>query len=43
MTKKTANIIVCTVLTISVLGLVIFADIILDGRLVTLLAELLNP
>ena len=43
MTRRTANIIVCTVLTISVLGLVIFADIILDGRLVTLLAELLNP
>ena len=43
MTKKTANIIVCTVLTISVLGLVFFADIILGWGLGPLLAELLDP
>ena len=43
MTRKTANIIVCTVLTISVFGLVIFADILLCGKLVTLLTELLHP
>lgn len=42
MTKKTANIIVCTVLTISVLGLVIYADIIFGWGLTMLLAGLLD-